>query len=478
MKVVGLEVENFKILKTVSIRLDGKSIIIGGDNGQGKSSVLDAIWVGLKGRRVAPPKPIRKGEEVCRIKLDLGEYVVFRKFTITESGDYTDTLKLTTAEGLIVPSAQRAIDELMGQIGFDPLAFVMMGPDAQGETLLEMVPLPIDIEQLAQEDATDFQNRRDINREVLSLRGQIEGIPKVDDLPTEAPDRQALLDQMGNAATVNAGIEREKGERERIRGHIDNLRGRIAPDHHRRAEELRAEAQKLLASAAEFEAEAKAAEGEADAAEKKFVALPALAEPIDTDEIRQKVREADEVAAKIQSQARRTALVESMNAKQAESDVLTAAMEAREKTRREALAGAKMPIEGLGFAINEKGKPVVTFNGFPFEQASTADQIRASTAIAMAANPELRVLRIKDGSLLDENSMGIINGMAEADDYQLIIEVVGAGGVGIEIRNGEVVGAEAAAEVPEEGAGGGQKKARPAAKKPAAGGEGEKGPLL
>ena len=86
MHIVRLECENFKILRAVEITTDGNIVTIGGDNGQGKSSVLDAIWVALKGRGVAPPIPIRKGEEQCRIRVDLGELVISRTFTAKEGG--------------------------------------------------------------------------------------------------------------------------------------------------------------------------------------------------------------------------------------------------------------------------------------------------------------------------------------------------------------------------------------------------------
>ena len=59
-----------------------------------------------------------------------------------------------------------------------------------------------------------------------------------------------------------------------------------------------------------------------------------------------------------------------------------------------------MPVEGLGF-----GAGIVTFNGLPFDQASTAEQLRVSVAIAMAANPKLRVLRIKHGNDLDADNL-------------------------------------------------------------------------
>jgi recombinational DNA repair ATPase RecF len=70
MKIIQLHAENFKRLGIVEITPEGNVVTIGGNNGEGKSSVLDAIFVALKGRAVAPPKPIRKGEEKCTIRLD------------------------------------------------------------------------------------------------------------------------------------------------------------------------------------------------------------------------------------------------------------------------------------------------------------------------------------------------------------------------------------------------------------------------
>src|SRR3546814_4371794 len=93
-------------------------------------------------------------------------------------------------------------------------------------------------------------------------------------------------------------------------------------------------------------------------------------------------------------------------------------MAARAKERNAALASAEMPVEGLAFAIGEDGKATLMFDGLPFdrEQISTAVQLRVSTAIGMAANPRLRVLRIMDGSLLDDDSMAMLAQMAEAEE--------------------------------------------------------------
>lgn len=416
MKIVQLVADNFKRLVAVEITPEGNVVEVTGKNGSGKSSVLDAIYVALVGRSAAPPRPIREGEEECHLALDLGDLKVTRKFTKKDGGTYTDTLKVENAEGLRYSQPQAVLDALLGEIGFDPFEFVQMKPAEQAETLLGMVPLPVDLDELAELDQSDYQKRRDVNRDLAAIRAQRDAIPK-QDLPDELPDRDALVEQLGNAANHNGEIERERAARESLQLRIDTNR--------LRAEELRKEIETIEARAAEDE--------------KALAGKPPLGELIDTDALRQQLTEASSLLTAAAAQRSRAGLTERLEALEAESKALTDAMEAREQQRRDALAKARMPIEGLGFQIDEKGKPWVTFGGVPFEQASTAEQLRASTAIAMAANPSLRVLRVKDGSLLDEDSMKLLAEMARAEDFQLWIERVGQdGGVGIVMENGEV----------------------------------------
>lgn len=79
------------------------------------------------------------------------------------------------------------------------------------------------------------------------------------------------------------------------------------------------------------------------------------------------------------------------------------------------------------------------FNGVPFVQASAAERLKVSVAMAMALNPELRVICIRDASLLDDDSKRALMALAEEHDYQIWYEVVGDGGeVGVVIEDGEV----------------------------------------
>jgi hypothetical protein len=462
MRVIGLQARNFQILQAVNIRPGEGPVVIGGKNEQGKSSVMDAIWVALKGRAVAAPVPIREGEEKCVLVLEIGEgeaieYAVHRTFTRKEGNTYTDTIKVLDDRGRIVPSPQRVLDELMGAIGFDPFAFTKMKPEDQAEQLLQLVPLPIDLEEFDADDKRDYATRRDRSRDADALKGQLAAMPQFDDAPTEPVDRDAILQKLGSAADTNSAIERERMAREERLRRI----GVIKADSTQAAAsavQLRAQAAQLIREAEGREADATSGHAEADRLQGEYDALPPLDEPADTAALQQQLRDAEAANAKLDANKRRDEVQKRHDALAAEVVGFTNAMEERERERQEALKAAKMPVPGLGFAVNDKGKPVVTFKGLPFSQASTAAQIRASTAIAMAANPELRVLRIKDGSLLDEDAMAMITEMAAADDFQLWIEVVGTGGVGIIIENGEVKGAPPAAEAD-------QAEGKPAAKK-------------
>ena len=106
--------------------------------------------------------------------------------------------------------------------------------------------------------------------------------------------------------------------------------------------------------------------------------------------------------------------------------------------KAEKIAAAKLPVNGLGF-----GDGFITLNGLPFKQASDAERLRTSVAIAMALNPKLRLILVKDGSCLSPKSMKILEDMANEKDFSVWIErQVGTGGTGFVIEDGRIVGQE------------------------------------
>lgn len=423
LKIISLVAENIKKLRAVEITPDGNIVTISGRNGQGKTSILDSIWLALSMSDARIGTPIRKGEKKARIKLDMGELVVERKFT--EGGG--STLTVANAQGATFKSPQTMLNSLIGALSFDPLSFTRKDASKQFEELRSIVKLDIDIDALTLSNKLDYDKRTAVNRDAKTKRTQFEAMKIVAGLPTEAIDESALLTQIQEAAESNTMIETRKGRREQARLDI------IAKKN--RALDLRSQAEELRARATSLDNDAAIEDGAAADIQKQLDEAPVLPEPVDISSLRIQLDRAKETNAAIENSAKRKALEEETKALEKQSEDLTAAMERRDKQKFDAIQAAQMPVEGLSF-----GDGVVTFNGVPFSQASSAEQLSVSMAIAMAANPKLRVIRITDGSLLDEESMAAIAKMAKDKDFQVWVEMVDSTGkVGIVIEDGEVV---------------------------------------
>jgi hypothetical protein len=426
MRIVKLKAENFKRLSAIEITPEGDIIEIRGKNAAGKSSVLDAIWCAVGGGDVLPTRPIRRGAETARIELDLGELIITRRFTPNGS-----TVVVEAASGARFRAPQHMLDELIGAIAFDPLAFTRMEPVKQLDALRRLVKLEVDIDAIDGLNARDYEKRTEVNRDAKRVRGQASGIQYPEDLPPAPVDIAALTERLRQAGEDNTTIERRKARRQAAVAEAA-LGRRTAEQRRERADQLRREAEDLERAAAE--AEARAAQIDREIAE-----APPLPEPVDTAELVAALDAAHSTNMALDAKARRETLEAEATALEERSAALTTAMAERTAVKTAAIANAVMPVAGLGFGDGE-----VLFNDLPLDQASQAEKIRVSVAIAMSANPKMRVLAIRDGSVLDDDSLKIISEMANEEDYQIWLEIVGEGKTGVLIEDGSVKYAAAA----------------------------------
>lgn len=116
----------------------------------------------------------------------------------------------------------------------------------------------------------------------------------------------------------------------------------------------------------------------------------------------------------------------SFNALDTEYLGLTNDIQNHDDARQETLQNAKFPVDGLGFTSEGE----VVFNKIPFAQLSTSEKIKVSASIAIALNPKIRVMLIRDGSLLDEAALRDLIVLADEKDAQIWIERVGIKGHG------------------------------------------------
>jgi len=425
MKIISLTAENIKKLVAVEITPDGNVVQITGKNDQGKTSVIDCIWWAIVGAEAIQAEPIRKGADTAFIKLDLGKLKVKRRFT--KKGDY---LTVENEEGARYGSPQKMLDELIGALSFDPLAFARMKPKEQFEALRNIAKVEVNLDELDAANKADFEKRTEVNRLAKQTRATADSYKVPDDLPAEPIDTAPLLTELQEVGTHNGDIETRKARRDAVADQISQGQRELivlANDEKR----LRADFEAAMNSLEEKRA---AVTERIARAQQRLDEAPPLPEPKDAAEVRARLEQAEATNRLIEQRTRRDLLAKEAESLEAQSEALTKAMEARAKQKADAIAAAKMPVDGLGF-----GDGIVTYNGVPFEQASSSLKIRVGMAIAMAANPKLRVIRIQDGSLLDEESLAEIGRMAEAQDYQVWIERVDASGkVGFIVEDGHV----------------------------------------
>lgn len=418
LKIVSLVSENIK--KIVAIRIDprGNLVQITGKNGSGKTSTLDSIWWALAGASNVQKSPIRNGQEKARIRLDMGELIATRTFTRTDDGSFTTTIAVETAEGARFSKPQAVLDALLDSLAFDPLEFARMKPKAQFDTLKGMVP-GVDFAKLEGLNRADFDKRTAVNREAKAKTALAESIAIPATTPPARVDETAIVEEIGAVGAFNAELERRKERR-------------MQADADAKAKREGAEARRH--EAFKLNEEAERLDEEAAAIEKKLAEAPPLDEPKDAAAIRAKLEEAKRTNLAVEQALRRATLLAEVTDLEAEAEKLTAAIAEREQAKREAIGAAKLPVDGIEFAEDS-----ILLNGVPFDQASDAEQLRASVAIAMASNPRLRVIRVRDGSLLDEDGLRLVAEMAGARDFQCWIESVDSTGkVGFVLEDGHV----------------------------------------
>lgn len=387
MKIIELQAENVKRLRAVDITPDGTLQVIGGRNAQGKSSVLDAVWLALGGGKAAKetPLPIRDGEDKASVRLDLGDLVVTRSWT--QKGT---TLRVENADGATYSSPQSMLDGLVGQLSFDPLAFTRLSAREQKEALLGLVDLEIDLPFLESKRAKIFADRTEVGRQ-----GSAIGDVAVDEsLPLEETSATEIIGKIQEIQDQNREHESAQAE----------------------LSAANAEIERIIAQIKDLEVKLEAANVKADSAVEHLKGSLIIS----TGSLQSQLATIEDLNAQIRANNTAREAKARKDALRDRYEAMTREIEAFDAEKAKALKTAKFPVKGLSF--DESG---VLYQGMPLSQASSAEQIRVSLAMGMALNPKLRVLMIKDGSLLDDESMAAIREQVAEKDYQLLIERVG-----------------------------------------------------
>jgi len=416
-RLVEVRATNVKALKAVAIKPDGKPLFkVSGRNGQGKSSLLDAVAMALAGPEGFPDKPIRAGQDEASIYLDFTDLQLTRTIVASEDSPrgFTSALKLEFRNGKRPKQKQTELDALRGSpIADDPLEFASLKPRERYDLVRGLIP-DFDFEANDEARRAKFEDRTDVGRQRDRAKAAAAAIVVPPDAPLELIDVTKAVQELQATYLKNRQIAESAEERSTYAEQLESLQDREAVLV-KQLQELR---------------------GEIAEREKTIREYKPLPEPIDTAAIETRIRNAETInagARRRQESIQRYAEYESL---QERYDDLTTAIAALDQEKREAIEEAKLPIPELTLADGD-----VMLDGLPFDQASTARKIRVSTALLMALKPELRVLLVREGSLLDEDARAALEADAKEHGFVVLMECVGedvAGG-GVVIENGEVI---------------------------------------
>lgn len=356
----------------------GNLIALVGKNASGKTSTIDGLEAALCGhdsRTIRRPIQDGSGKAGIEIQLSDGSKLI-RGYTPSGS-----TLKGTDGAG--AKFGQTEINNRLSSLGIDGRKFIRLDDKKQLEALLSIVALPFKPAELeAQKKALETE-RTNVGRDEKAI-----GDPVVDAaLPVEVPSAGDLIEAIRAGEASNQLIDTADHS---VQHWTEELAAR---------KEALAIAERNLAHAIDIQSSAP--------------------ERIDVEALESELGDVETKAAAIRANNNALAMVERKTELKTRYAALTSEIKAIADRKADGLAKAVMPIDGLTF--DDEG---VLYQGVPFSRASGREQLIVSCAMIMATDPEIRVIVVRDGNVLDIEGMQILQDMAEATDFQIFIEIV------------------------------------------------------
>jgi len=400
MKLLRLKIENLKKVKDVELVPTDNLIIVGGKNGQGKTSVFDAYQYLVEGKGVQCKTPVHEGEKRARITgefqaepgEDMKDIVVSR--TISETGN--SVLTITTDDGLKFTKPQIILDKIHNRMR-DPLAYIRMDRKEQLRLTQELVGL--DFNELDQEYKALYDRRTDVNREARRLKDKLETMPHHDSELQEV----SLSDLKGELKIKESQSHLYKDKKdalERIENGIRNTLEEI--------DRLKLEVKNLQETKTDLEED-----------------LSRMEEP-DVQEVWNKLESAEETNRKVRENREYADVQSRLKEQEEKASDINQDLDKIELGKSDQLAKADFPVEGMGFDADG-----VTYNSLPFteDQMATSLMLKVATAMSLALRPaegstKLNQIFIYRGSELDKESQEMVDQLANEHNAQIFLERV------------------------------------------------------
>lgn len=405
MKINTLELENVKRIKAVKLEPAATGLtIIGGDNNQGKTSILDAIAWALGGNKFKPSVPAREGALVppyIHIELDNG--------IVVERTGKNSALKVTDTKGN--KAGQTLLNEFVSQLALDLPAFLRANDKEKADTLLQIIGVKDQLTKLEEQEKRLYYQRTEVGRirdTKQKAAANMEEYPGAPAEPVSAvkliQEQQDILARNGENQRKRMQVSQMESEQAALAGQIEILQNRLN-DLQERKKKLDADIETGHKTVAQLKDES-------------------------TAEIEKSLADIEATNTQVRKNQEKAAAEDEAQAYAEQYDDLTNQVEQVRQEKRDLLKGAHLPLPELSV---DDGK--LTYKDVPWDGMSGSDQLKVATAIVRRLNPkcgfvlmdkleQMDLTTLKDfGAWLEQEGLQVIaTRVATGDECSVIIE--------------------------------------------------------
>ncbi len=413
VKIAALEAENVKRIKAVALTPSPTGLtIVGGNNNQGKTSVLDALAWALGGEKFRPTAAVRDGALAPpHLKVILSNGVVVERKGKNSSLTVTD------------PTGQRSGQQLLNAF-VEPLAldlprFMQASDKDKADTLLNIIGVGDALTGLDREIKALYDRRTVIGQIGAQKRHAAEELTEYPDAPSEPVSAIELIQQQQEILLHNADNQRQRMKLAQLEEQEKQLG--------RRVQELSQELEMV-------EHQLTAVQQDVQDATKTVAQL----QDESTAELEQSIRNVEEINRQVSANLAKSKAQDEAERYAQEYTALTEQIKAKRTARMDLLNGADLPLTGLGV---EDGS--LTYNGKHWQDMSGSDQLRVATAIVRRLNPDCGFVLLDKLEQMDLATLAEFGSWLQAEGLQAIATRVSTGGeCQIIIEDGRVKDAE------------------------------------
>lgn len=404
VKITALEAENVKRIKAVALTPSPTGLtLVGGNNNQGKTSVLDALAWALGGDRFRPDAAQRDGAIApAHLKVTLSNGVV------VERKGKNASLTVTDPTGR--RSGQQLLNAFVEPLALDLPRFMDASDKEKADILLRIIGVGSEL-QVKDLEIKGLYDKRTFTGQLAAQKKHFaEEMISYPEAPDEPVSASELIHQQQDILARN-------GENQRLRAQYAELEQQVQQcvDELKRTRERIATLQQL---ADELDAKHTKLFNQRETARKTVSQL----QDESTAELEASIRDIEETNRKVRANLEKSRAEDEAAQYASEYDKLTGQIEDKRAERMALLNGADLPLPGLSV---EDG--VLTYNGKRWRDMSGSDQLRVAAAIVRRLNPDCGFVLLDKLEQMDMTTLTEFSRWLEAEHLQAIATRVSTG---------------------------------------------------